>query len=189
MAQDIRKLMQTYEPSTTKMPEGHESVFKARLDMAFPPQNKTFIKQRFYLKLALVASITLLLGIWGLSPLWKVSSDIQPTQARTITLGDISPELKKVETFYQSGINLQLASLKITPENKAIIDRYLSHLSELDRSYEKWTQNLNENGPSEATLTALIENLKLRLDLLITLKNELKTLKEKENETLKTNHI
>jgi len=44
---------------------------------------------------------------------------------------------------------------------------------------------LGRVGPTEATVTALIDNLKLRLDLLFKLKNKLKELKKQNNEEFK----
>ena len=99
-----------------------------------------------------------------------------------MTLGDISPDLKKVEDFYMAGINVQLASLEITQDNKDVIDGYMEQLGELDKEYNMLNEELNIMGPTEATITALIDNLKLRLDLLFKLKNKLKELKNQNNE-------
>jgi hypothetical protein len=44
------------------------------------------------------------------------------------------------------------------------------------------TKQMNERGPSEETVTSLINNLKLRLELLFKLKNKLKELKNIDNE-------
>jgi len=54
----------------------------------------------------------------------------------------------------------------------------------LDNAYKTLNTELNEVGPSEATITALIDNLQLRLELLFKLKNKLKELKTLENETI-----
>ena len=99
-----------------------------------------------------------------------------------MTLGDISPDLKKIEDFYMTGINVQLSSLEITQDNKDVIDGYMEQLSELDKEYSLLNEELTTMGPSEATITALIDNLKLRLELLFKLKNKLKELKNQNNE-------
>lgn len=106
----------------------------------------------------------------------------QGNETPIITLGDLSPDLKKVEDFYTTGINVQLASLQKTPENEEIINGYLQRLEELDKAYQALNAELNKVGPSEATITALIDNLKLRLELLFKLKNKLKELKELNDE-------
>jgi len=52
----------------------------------------------------------------------------------------------------------------------------------LDKEYKLLNKELNDVGPSEASVNALIDNLKLRLELLFKLKNKLKELKNIENE-------
>jgi uncharacterized small protein (DUF1192 family) len=97
-------------------------------------------------------------------------------------LATLSPDLKKVEEFYRAGINVQLASLKITDDNRELVDGYMQRLAALNKEYERLNAELNQYGPSEATVTALIDNLKLRLELLFKLKNKLKELKNQNNE-------
>ena len=58
----------------------------------------------------------------------------------------------------------------------------MARLAELDIEYNKLNNELNEVGPTEVTITALIENLQLRLELLFKLKNKLKELKNQNNE-------
>ena len=101
-----------------------------------------------------------------------------------ISLGDLSPDLKKVEEYYITGINLQLASLKINSENKDLVDGFMKQLGILDKEYKRLSTELNKEGPNEATITALIDNLKLRLELLFKLKNKLNELKKQENEPI-----
>jgi len=55
----------------------------------------------------------------------------------------------------------------------------------LDKEYNSLNAELSKVGPTEATVTALIDNLKLRLDLLFKLKNKLKELKNQNNEEFK----
>jgi hypothetical protein len=75
-----------------------------------------------------------------------------------------------------------LASLQVNDENNELIDGYLERLTELDTEYSKLNNEMNLNGPSEETVTALIDNLKFRLELLFKLKNKLKELKNLNNE-------
>ena len=61
----------------------------------------------------------------------------------------------------------------------------MQRLAELDKEYTSLNIELNNVGPSETTVTALIDNLKMRLDLLFKLKNKLKELKTQNNEEFK----
>jgi hypothetical protein len=91
----------------------------------------------------------------------------------TKTLGDVSPGLKKVEDYYLASINLELSKMTYTPETKELFDGYLIQLNALDKEYKKLSLELTESGPSELTVNALIDNLKLRLNLLYRLREQL----------------
>ncbi|PVW14573.1 hypothetical protein [Marixanthomonas spongiae] len=195
MAQDIRTMFKDRKEAAIKPPKGHKARFEEKLDAAFgAPKPLRANNARFvWLKVAAVAIVLVSVGFFGYQQLSseepvnvvevpKQHPESSGTMA-TITLGDLSPELKKIENYYQSGINVQLASLKIKDENKELIDGYMQQLNELDKEYKRLTVDLNEAGPTEATITALIDNLQLRLELLFKLKNKLKELKNQENET------
>ena len=66
--------------------------------------------------------------------------------------------------------NQARSSLK---KNKELFDGYVLRLQELNNEYDKLLEELNENGPNSVTLDALIENLKLRLNLVMRLKDKL----------------
>ena len=189
MGRDIRKMMKDYTPEQTKLSEGHEMRFAKKLKQSFPKENKK--TSFFWLKVAAAVIIFLGVGYFTYQNLNEsvnktpalVQNDTVDEEANTqFTLGDLSPDLKKVEEFYTTGINVQLASLKTDPDNKELIDAYMKRLNELNIEYEKLNKELNEVGPTEATITALIDNLKLRLEMLFKLKNKLKELKQLENE-------
>ena len=191
MAQDIRDMLKDYKAEGPKLSTGHKARFEARLDDAFPAGKA---KNNSYFWLRIAASVVLFLGVgyFGFQSLNKQSVDTQIVDTQTvdpetnsmITMGDLSPDLKKIEQFYTNGINLQLASLESNPENEELINGYITRLEELDKAYQALNAELNEVGPNEATITALIENLKLRLELLFKLKNKLNELKSLENETI-----
>ena len=195
MAQDIRKLIRENPTESPSLPQGHEDRFKARLEQEMNRSDVIAIDRgssygRLWLKIAVIAVVTVVTGIFGYIYLSSeeqnsiVEADTKKEEILKdqITLGDLSPDLKKVEDYYQTGINVQLASLKITPDNKTLIDGYMSQLKELNDEYKILNSELNNNGPSEATISALIDNLKLRLELLFKLKNKLKELKNQKNE-------
>lgn len=192
MAQDIRELFKRERGvKNQKMPAGHEKKFIELLDDEIP-LNK---KEHSFLFLKIAASIVVLVTVSVLVfngtntvPAEKVTivdlpKDNSTLLANQLTLGDISPELKEVENYYVANINLELLDLDIGGENKKIIDLYLNKLGELNDEYKTLTKELNEIGPNEQTINALINNLQLRLQLLERLKEKLKELKNIENET------
>ncbi|MAP54544.1 hypothetical protein [Altibacter sp.] len=200
MAQDIRKLVQEQSSRGPVLPKRHKARFEAKLDAAFleeeVPTSKGKSEAFFWLKIAAMVVVCLGIGFftyqqWNgeeTTPLAETSAKTENTNSDAmaqITLGDISPDLKKIENYYLTGINMQLASLSMGDENKELIDGYMQRLGELDAEYSLLNTELNEVGPTEATITALIDNLKLRLELLFKLKSKLKELKNQNNEEFK----
>jgi len=202
MARDIKKMFENYTPEPVELPKGHEARFASKLDKAFSESNSEEKKISMpWLKIAAVAVVLITVSFFGYQQLSKTGSKISndpnnsvvnnntekvdSTNKPKLTLADISPDLKKVEEYYMTGINVQLASLKITEENRDLVNGYMQRLAELDKEYTLLNIELNNVGPTEATVTALIDNLKMRLDLLFKLKNKLKELKNQDNEEFK----
>ncbi|WP_299888522.1 hypothetical protein [uncultured Lacinutrix sp.] len=181
MAKDIRDLFEADKKmSVEKMPEGHEHRFLKKLE-AVKPERK---KSRFSF-INIAASIVLLLGLsFGAfqifntdDPSGKEVTVTEPEEnVKTMTLGEISPDLKKVEDYYLANINLELSKIKLTPENKELFDGYVNRLNDLKAEYHRLSVELANEGPDEPTVDALISNLKLRLKLMYRLKEQLKDL-------------
>lgn len=170
------------------MPDGHEDRFASRLDEAFPER-----PGRRYLWLGVAASVIGLLGMafWLLTPkdgsipdTPQVVATDSTAREEGLTLGDLSPDLKQLEQYYAANIGMELASLEVSGEHKAVADDYLGRLKDLDTEYRNLSRELNEIGPNEQTITAMIRNFQLRLDLLLKLKAKLNELKASKNENV-----
>ncbi|WCO02497.1 hypothetical protein [Psychroserpens ponticola] len=194
MAQDLRNLFENdQKDSQLKMSEGHETRFLEKLDNALPEE--TSIKKRFS-SLQIAASIVVLIGLvfgaYKFSQQPKsitnqvVTNDNQTSEDQLKSLGDISPDLKRVENYYLANISLELSKIKQTPENKELFDGYVVRLAELNQEYKRLSVELTENGPNELTISALIDNLKLRLNLLYRLKEQLHDLNASDEAKLNT---
>ncbi|WP_296381329.1 hypothetical protein [Winogradskyella sp.] len=176
MAQDLRNLFEE-DPKEQhiKMSEGHEARFLQKLGKELPKKTST----NLFSFLNIAASVIVLLGLsYGAFQFFQTPSadPIEPTiveSAGPKTLGAVSPELKKVEDYYLASINLELSKVQLTPENKELFDGYVQRLKELNEEYDRLTLELNDNGPNEETLNALIDNLKFRLNLVMRLKEKL----------------
>lgn len=186
MKRDIRKLFSEDSKLTKEqMPEGHEGRFIQKLDSELPENRSSSF---FFLKIA--AGLVVLFGL-GYAIFTQVDPetttpeivDVENKKSQIQSLGDISPDLKKVENYYLASINMELAKMKYTPENMGLIDGYLKRLSDLNSEYELLNEELAETGPNLETVDALVNNLKLRLNLLQRLKDQLNELNTKNNET------
>ena len=185
MQQDIRKLFEDHSKiEKGQMPEGHEARFMGKLENELPVKTSNSF---FLLKIA--AAVVVFLGL-GYGIYTQMEPDTPATQVVEVedkknqiqSLGDVSPDLKKVENYYLANINMELAKMTYTPENMDLIDGYLKRLSDLNKEYEALNKELAETGPNAETVDALINNLKLRLNLLQRLKDQLNELNTSKNE-------
>lgn len=196
MAQDIRDLFRGEEDPTTgeKLNKGHQKRFEARLSKELPARKAG--AGYFYLRIAAIFIVALGIGLFYFNSPEKESVENEivttPTEENieeTLTpekqfqLSDISPEFKKIENYYMAGINMELAKLEVNNDNKALIDAFMLEMEELDKEYQRLNAELNESGPNEQTIEAMIANLQLRMDLLRKLKTKLKELKQSKNKS------
>lgn len=191
MAQDIRDLLQRdAQTERADLSANHQDKFARLLDERLPQQKKPMF---LWLKVAAIG--ILLLGIGYIlmtntsgEPQEQIAveetlpADNQENQKASKGLSDFSPEFKKLEDYYTRSITMGIASLEVNPENQELIDGYMKRLSTLDKEYKRLNAELVNVGPNDLTVNALIDNLKLRLELLLKLKNKLRELKSANNE-------
>tara|TARA_R110002050_G_scaffold298901_1_gene463093 strand:- start:33360 stop:33956 length:597 start_codon:yes stop_codon:yes gene_type:complete len=184
MSQDLRDMFKNSNTEIVQsMKDGHEQRFIKRMEVELPVAKGPSLP---WFKIA--ASIIMLTGLgayilmnWNnTEPLETiiVEKNNSATEERGISLGDLSPDLKKVENYYMVNINLELSQLNISDRNKALVDSFMERLEELNVEYKKLNIELNEIGPNDLTITALIKNLQLRLQLLHKLRDKLQELKK-----------
>jgi hypothetical protein len=187
MAQDLKKLFKEQrEEKTYQMKEGHAERFFSKLETELPEKSKP--NSYFWLKIA--ASVLIMIGLASYFFMNTETSTVPETSIvdakdnieTNISLGDLSPDLEKIENYYVANINLELANLNVSDDNKDIVDGYMEQLAALDLEYKKLNKELNDFGPNDQTIEALIQNLQLRLQLLKKLKQKLNQLKLSKNE-------
>ncbi|SNR15281.1 hypothetical protein [Tenacibaculum jejuense] len=175
MPKDIRNVVRDFEMENIELSQNHEARFLNKLEEAFPEKKKSF--QWLYA----VASIVVLLGLGIKFYPNHIESTKENVETEQVNLGEISPEMKKIEDYYLTAINYEIASLNETQNNKALLDEYFEKISKLDTDYKRLNQKLKKEGITNKTINSLITNLQLRLQLLIHLKDQLNDLQTKEN--------
>ncbi|WP_037315357.1 hypothetical protein [Salegentibacter sp. Hel_I_6] len=198
MAQDIREMFRNEkEPKLDALPKGHQKRFEDRMEKEFPKEKEQ--NSFFFLKIAAVLIVALGVGFFFLNsgadnfnnepsvvdtPTEEASEEkedqLKPSE-NNFQLSEVSPEFKKIEDYYLASLNIELSKINITPENKALIDSFMKQMAELDKEYQRLNKEIEDAGPNEETLEAMIANLQLRVDLLYKLKNKLKEIKQSKN--------
>ncbi len=191
MAQDLREIFKKNKKEEFRLKNGHEARFMELLDKKLPQTKRSSF---FWLKIAASVLVVVSIGAFLLNmnsddSIETIIVDKGSVEENEISLGDLSPDLKKVENYYVANINIELSQLEVSVENKAMVDSFMDSLAELNEEYKKLNTELNEIGPNDQTISALIKNLQLRLQLLQKLKSELNELKSSKNEQITTNTI
>ncbi|RMB60600.1 hypothetical protein EAX61_07200 [Dokdonia sinensis] len=192
MAQDIRELLKKEgQKSDVKLREGHAARFTARLEKELPvsaQETDSSAKGGIYLWMKIAAVFVIAGGVvwmvWN-SAFAKADSETQfvetkteqPAAEKEVLLSNISPDFKLIEQKYLASVNSELSRLEITDDNKELVDAFLKQLASLDKEYKRLNLEITESGVSEEMVNALIENLQLRVALMIKLKAKLKELK------------
>lgn len=194
MSQDLRELFKKErEEQQHLLSEGHQERFSKRLEKELPKKKKFSFA---FLKIAATVLILITAGYFGFKKYSQepineaiVDKDIEVNNRNGISLGDLSPDLKKVENYYLANINLELSKLEVSQDNIVLIDSFMEQLENLDIEYNSLNEELNQMGPNDQTISALIQNLQLRLQLLQKLKKKLNDLNTSKNEQVETNTI
>jgi hypothetical protein len=187
--QDLRKLfLEERKKPGFKLKPDHKDRFFDVLENQMPKKRKSTI-----LVYKIVASFLLLIvgavcfyqfsNTFDADVTPMVNVESQKNKVKEISLGDLSPDLRKIEKYYVTNINLELSRLEMSSKNKSLVDSYLGRLLDLNTEYKLLNEELNTIGPNDQTITALIKNLQLRLKLLQKLKVKLIELKTSKNET------
>lgn len=178
MKVDIKEKLKE-EIMLRELPKNHRSIFEDRLQKELHQEKRN---PRKFLMIA--ASVIVLFGMGFLLTL-NQQTPSQPVEklSSKVSLEEFSPELKKIENYYLTAINFEIANLKVTDANKAILQEYFRKMNSLTNEYKLQSEQLEIDKIDEELINNLIDNLQMRLQLMIELKQELKKLKSKENET------
>jgi len=178
MQKDIKKIIETeFKNSKKELPINHRDRFKEKLQKEL---HKKQSNKNILLKIAAVAILVIsVLAIFN-------KSNVEEIEIKEkYTLGSLSPELKKIENYYNNAINFELSKIKITEENKQKSEKYFTKLEQLTEQYKKESAQLNIDKINEKSINALIDNLQIRLQLLLQLKEQLQTNKNTKDENHK----
>jgi hypothetical protein len=202
MAQDLRELFKEDKQKMQKptMPNGHQKRFEILLDQCLPIEEENKPNAYFFwMKIAAVFVVVIgVLSLFMLNNPEEIGNQNvvdtpnkveNNTTEKDIYLSDISPEYKQIEDYYLANINTELSQLNITIENKELIDSFMLQLEQLDKEYKRLNSEIKETGIDEQTVSSLINNLELRLDMLFKLKNKLNEIKQESLQEIQGNKI
>ena len=179
MEQNLKKIFEQERLVNHKRNADHEDLFIEQLYKELPVKKSTAFSN-----FRIAASILVFLGIGALSYTLLDNPSNKKDEFIAYTLKNISPELKEIESFYVSNINLIVSDIEKNSESQALIKRYMKRLSLLKEEYKNLITEMNEEGPNSLSINVLINNLKLQLELLQELSEQIRSTKNRKNEII-----
>jgi len=179
MGQNLKKLFEQDRLVNHKRKASHEGLFIEQLYKELPVKKKIAFSS-----LRIAASVIVFIGIGIMSYMIMDNPFNQKEESIAYTLKNISPELEEIESFYVTNINLALSDIEKNSENQGFVIRYMKRLSLLKEEYKNLNTEMNEEGPNSLSITVLINNLKLQLELLQELREQIISTKSKNHEII-----
>lgn len=140
---------------------GHESRFTERLE-ALDTEKKKKSGTLFW-RVAAAIILLVVLAVSALIPRFNSPDDVHYS---AMTLGDVSDEMAEVEVYYQSRLSEEYDKIDQLSAADPLVRSYLDELDTLNVDYKKLEVTLYESGSHEKVVLAMIENFRMRLDLM-----------------------
>lgn len=179
MKHNLKTIFEEERKINYKRNSNHEDLFIEKLYEELPTKKRA----QFY-QFRIAASVVILLGIGTVFFTMFNSSNINGKEITAFTLKNISPDLENIEKFYVSNINNTLLEIQNNKNNLASVNRYMNRFTLLKKEYTVLIKEMNDEGPNTQSISGIINNLKLQLELLQELKEQIKPVKKNLNETI-----
>ncbi len=152
----------TFEPDS-----GHFERFRNRIETKKAKKRSTTL---LFAKIAVAASIALLVGIW-------MGSEYA---SKGLELAAVSTEMKETQNYFIATIEkeLTLVELERSGENERMINDALERIKTLETKYELLTLELKESSEDRRIIYAMISNFQSRIDILQSLLERIESVKE-----------
>jgi hypothetical protein len=152
--------------------EGHFERFSVKLELRTTAKNTTKSVIPYLLRAACVAILVTLSSLWA----WD---NIVNKNSKTMTLSEVSPQYREVETYYIHQVNLMEDEIRGSiisddPEQKEIL---MKELQSMDTVYVALQKELKVNPNDEMVINAMIEHYQKKLDVMTIIVNQLKSIR------------
>jgi hypothetical protein len=158
--------------------DGHLERFNWKLEKRL----HSYATKRSILPYLLKAAVVTLLVT--LSSLWTWDHFIRADSKR-MTLGQVSPQYKEVESYYVHQVNMMESELlnvdlKDNPEQKEML---VKEMKSMDSVYVQLQKELKANPNDERIINAMIEHYQTKVEVMTYIVNQLKAIRN-ENQNI-----
>jgi len=140
--------------------EGHKDRFLRKLEREEESKRSSGIT---FWRVAAAVIVLVTISVSVLLPRFNSPKDVQYA---SMSLSDVSNDLAEVELYYQSKLEREYAALNSLSETDPVVKSYLDELENLNQDYKDLEEQLYSSGSHEKVVIAMIENFRLRLELI-----------------------
>lgn len=144
----------------TELPQGHLNRFELRLNRR-ETQNRG--NGATFWRVAAAIILLVAVGLSLLIPNWNSTQDVQ---YGSLSLSDVSGELAQVEQYYSSKLEKEYVSLGASAREDTLLAGHFVALADLNKVYTELEHELYSSASHQKVVDAMIENFRLRLELL-----------------------
>ena len=168
--QDIRDIFKDEEEQNHNMlPKHHRDEFIVKLKAQNTKKQKQFFRINY--KYAAILIIGFLFG-----SLFFLKSELDNKE--TV----LELQLKQIEQEYLSQIDIEWQQFTKYTKDKRLVERYQLKLTDLDKTYKEILSEFQKDKNNILVLESLINNLKLRLQILKDIQQHIKLLNQKSEQ-------
>lgn len=164
MEQDLRKLFETDEFPTKKLPENHVEEFAQKLQQQTPKKKSPLL---FIARIAASIAILITVGYFVLT-----STEEQPTT--------LQKQVAEIEKTYLKQIDQEWETFVNTANDPELVTYYEDRLNRLKDDYDTISEQFNKEPNSILILEELISNLQKRLELLKNIQEHIQEINKKK---------
>ena len=121
------------------------------------------------------AVVTLLVT---LSSLWTFDHFVRPNLKRTMSLSEVSPEYREVESYYVQQVNFmenEFTALDLTnPEQKEVL---MKEMASMDSVYTELKKELKANPDDQRIIDAMIKHYQTKIEVMSYILDQLREIK------------
>ena len=158
MSDKLKNRFQNYQFNSIDIPDGHEVRFFNKLDAK--PERK---QPKMYLGMvAAVAFIAIVTSVTGLLQ----TSVSNSSTVQTAQLRQVSPQLEQMELHFKKELDSKRNEAVLIAQQNPDLAGFLKELNQLEEAYNALEKALAENSNNERIIKAMIDNYRMRLEIL-----------------------
>jgi hypothetical protein len=159
----------TEQFDTVEPPKGHRDRMRQRLQEEKDPVILKITRSQFWAAAAAIALV--LTTTW-----WIMNTGKEVMEDRNeLSLSELGQEMAQVETYYLQTISEKKELIASSDSDEMLVQSFFSELERLEEEYDELKKELARYPANERIIDSMINNYRMRIDILESLLERLQT--------------